>query len=287
MRKATAIFQAASDLFIFSSVYIAIGAVLMTMQANHLFQLQPHSRDYLYFVFFSTMCSYNLHWYLTPEYETESIRVHWTHRNKDLHLLFFAAGLMGSVLFFLALLPYLGWIALGGVMTFLYTAPKIEKGPFPHLKKIAVAKTIYLAFVWMYVTTIMPFIISGKSWQTGFTLFAIARFFFIYAICIIFDYRDRNEDKKHGIRSLITYFNERGINNLFAFSLIVSAVLIFLLKGHGLSFTNITLLLVPAAITAFIYPYAKKNFSDYLYYFVLDGLMMLPSLLTFISIKLF
>jgi len=31
-----------------------------------------------------------------------------------------------------------------------------------------------------------------------------------------------------------------------------------------------------------LYPYAKRNYSDYLYYFVLDGLMMFSGLLMLI-----
>jgi 1,4-dihydroxy-2-naphthoate octaprenyltransferase len=278
--KGNNFFRSTLDSFIFSSVYIAIGATLMAMQTDQLFHLPRTEKYYLYFIFFSTMCSYNLHWYLTPEYSTESVRVQWTHQNKDLHLLFFAAGLMGSFFFFLTLLPFIEWLALGAVLTFLYTAPKIERKPFVHLKKIAIGKTIYLAFVWMYATTILPFIISGEKWTTGFTLFAVARFFFIYAICIIFDYRDREEDKQHKIRSLITYLNEKGINRLFAFSLLVYVASTIATTQYGVSWLHITMLLIPGIITALIYPYAKKNFSDYLYYLFLDGLMFLPSILT-------
>jgi hypothetical protein len=38
-------------------------------------------------------------------------------------------------------------------------------------------------------------------------------------------------------------------------------------------------LLVPGVIVLLLYNYAKRNFSDYLYYFILDGLMMLSALL--------
>jgi hypothetical protein len=45
------------------------------------------------------------------------------------------------------------------------------------------------------------------------------------------------------------------------------------------SFT-ITLLLAPGGIVLGLYNYARKHFNDYLYYFVLDGLMMFSSILT-------
>jgi hypothetical protein len=79
---------------------------------------------------------------------------------------------------------------------------------------------------------------------------------------------------------MITFFNDRGINNLFALSLLGFALSTAALYFYELSTLTIVLLLIPGVITAVLYPVAKKNFSDYLYYFVLGGLMMFSSLLT-------
>ena len=60
-------------------------------------------------------------------------------------------------------------------------------------------------------------------------------------------------------------------------------VLVFaglLLTGYSL--LTVAVLLIPGLLLVFLYPYAKRNFSDYLYYFVLDGLMMLSGLLMLI-----
>lgn len=150
---------------------------------------------------------------------------------------------------------------------------------FVGLRRIAVGKTIFLAFVWMYVTSLLPFLISGRAWQPAFTWFACSRFLLIYAICILFDYRDREDDKADGIRSMITWFNDRGINILFSISLALFAVCTTMLYTAGFAVVTIAVLLVPGIITGTLYNYAKRNFSDYLYYFVLDGLMMLSAIL--------
>jgi len=78
---------------------------------------------------------------------------------------------------------------------------------------------------------------------------------------------------------MITNFNEHGINILFAISVIIFFVLCILLKQEGIHWFNIIILLIPALLLISLYKYAKRNFSDYLYYFVLDGLMMLSGLL--------
>ncbi len=188
-------------------------------------------------------------------------------------------GLIGSAVCFFMLRQHWFWIAFGAFVTFLYSAPKIPQKIFIGLRRIAVGKTVFLAFVWMYVTTILPFLIAGTTWQAGFTWLACSRFFLIYAICILFDYRDREDDKAAGIRSMITWFNERWINNLFAGSIILFIAFTSALYANGVALPVIFLLLLPGGIVAALYHYAKKNFSDYLYYFALDGLMMLSGLL--------
>jgi len=267
------------NFFIFSSLYIALCAVVMVYQLQLLFPQVMISGVLYVFIFFSTVCSYNFHWYLTQHSVTGSERLKWALKYKWLHLILYFTGLIGAVVCFILLRQHWFWIAFGAFVTFLYSAPKIPQKIFTGLRRIAVGKTIFLAFVWMYVTTVLPLLISGKPWQAGFTWLACSRFFLIYAICILFDYRDREDDKADGIRSMITWFDERGINYLFAFSIVLFTIFTGALYFSGFALPVIFLLLIPGMIVAALYKHAKKNFSDYLYYFVLDGLMMLSGLL--------
>jgi 4-hydroxybenzoate polyprenyltransferase len=273
------VFKKAFDFFIFSSLYIALCAVLMTYQTFHLLGNFPININLIFFIFFSTICSYNFHWYLTPYSVASSQRVLWTQKNKTLHIILYFIGLAGSVFYFY--LEKQHWIAIcfGAVFTFLYSAPKLPQTFFKDLKKIAVGKTLFLAFVWTYVTTVLPLIVANVVWKNDFTLFILSRFFLIYAICILFDYRDREDDKRDKIISMITFLNEKGIDILFAVSIIFFATTTIWLYWYSYSWFSIAILLTPGIIVALLYNYAKKNFSDYLYYFTLDGLMMLSALL--------
>jgi 4-hydroxybenzoate polyprenyltransferase len=266
------------NFFVFSSLFIALCAVLMAYQSIHLFLQDKVNTDLLFFIFFATICSYNFHWYLTVDSGSGSERLRWTLKYKWLHMILYLVGIAGSLYFFFRLRQHWAWIGLGAFVTFLYSAPKIPQKMFSQLKKIAIGKTIFLAMVWMYVTTILPFAVSGKPWQLSFTWFAFSRFFLIYAICILFDYRDREDDRKHGIRSMITYFNEKGVNAIFVLSILIFTATTLLLI-NTISMANIITILAPGVITALLYNYAKRHFSDYLYYFILDGLMMLSALL--------
>jgi 4-hydroxybenzoate polyprenyltransferase len=268
------------DLFLFTSLFVAGCALVMIIQTNQLFHLQYDHIAYLVFVFFSTICSYNFHWYLSGDATSENARVRWTEHHKKLHLVLTSIGIVVSVWYFFEFIQHWMWLGGAALLTFLYSAPKLQFGPFSWLSKIAIGKTLFLAFVWTYVTTLLPIAIDNHHWNMGAALFCTSRFLFIYALCIIFDYRDREYDKLSGIRSMITYLNERGINNLFALSLAGFALSTVALYFYELSMLTIVLLLIPGVIAAVLYPVAKKNFSDYLYYFVLDGLVMLSSLFT-------
>jgi 4-hydroxybenzoate polyprenyltransferase len=234
------------------------------------------------FVFFSTICSYNFHWYLSKGSVKPSRRIEWTGHHKIMHFILYLVGAVGAIIYFFSLWQH--WLALcgGAFVTFLYSAPKLPQPIFKDLKRIAVGKTLFLAFVWMYVTTMLPVLIAGAPWTGPVVLLVLSRFFLIYAICILFDYRDREDDKADGIRSLVTLLNEKGIDLLFVAALVIFAGASIGLLAYGYSPLIIFLLLAPGIILAALYSRAKKSFSDYLYYFVLDGLMMFSGLLMLI-----
>ncbi|HVS96150.1 MAG TPA: UbiA family prenyltransferase [Puia sp.] len=271
-----------ADYFVFTSLYIAVCAVLMTWQTSQLLLGAPPSVRLLGFVFFATICSYNFHWYLTPRSSAPSRRVHWTHHHRALHFVLYLTGLVGAAVYFFYLLHWFFAICFAGVLTFLYSAPKVPHPLFKRLREIAVGKTLFLTFVWVYVTTVLPIIMADVRWNGSFVLFTAARFFLIYAICILFDYRDREDDKMQGIRSMITILNEKGIGRLFWFSLLLFFVCNILLSAWRFPAFYIFLLIVPGFILAALYRRAKRDFSDDLYYIVLDGLMAFSALLMLI-----
>jgi 4-hydroxybenzoate polyprenyltransferase len=269
------------DFFLFTSLYVSCCAVIMVYQTYALIINKPVDLYLAAFVFFSTVCSYNFHWAMTPHSLAPSDRLEWDEKHKSYHLLLSVAGMTGSVIFFFYFIDKWFYIIPSIVLTFLYSAPKIRMPVFQLLKKVAIGKTIFLAMIWAYVTSLLPVLVENTLSLQAILFFA-AQFFLIYAICILFDFRDREDDKADGIRSMITYFNERGINILFAISVLLFVVLILVLSQTGMPWLNIILILIPGLLLVSLYNYSKRNFSDYLYYFVLDGLMMFSGLLLWI-----
>lgn len=272
-------FRAFTNFLLFSSVYVSLCAILLIWQTNTLLNLHPVNFDYYKFAFFSTICSYNFHWYLTPAAYSGSPRLQWGVRHKNLQLVFAIIGGIGAAIYFLNLKAY--WLELSGAafLTFLYSAPKIPLPPFTWLRKIAIGKTIFLAAVWVYVTNILPIFLSGGHFTSQAVFYILHRFFIIYALCILFDHRDLESDKQEGIRSLITWLNKEELMRLYFLSLLLSTGFAFLVSIDIVTFY----LIIPVAITALLTKYTLHTKSDYYYYFVLDGLVMLSALLHYIS----
>ena len=270
-----------SRFFVYSNLFIACCTVVMVYQTYDLLLHSIPPLEFVFFTFFATICSYSFHWYLTP---TNNVlitgREKWLSHYKKVHLSLFFVGLAGVAVSVFFLLEHWPWLLLSAAITFFYSAPKIPHPWFRSLRKVALAKTVFLAFVWMYVTTLLPLEISGQSWQTDFTLFAASRFFLIYAICILFDYRDRDHDRQVGIRSLITWLSFKNITRLYITALLLFFVFTVLLLNYGYPLIVVLTLLVPGVLSALLYRYASRNFPDMLYYFVLDGLMALSSVIT-------
>ena len=270
------IFKKVFDFFVFTSLFIAICAVLMVYQTVLLFDV-PLSSRLIGFVFFGTVCSYNFHWYLTPpNVGGPTEKVIWNVKNRHIHLGLSLIGLLGAAVFTFLLLKHWFWLGITAFVTFLYSAPKIPFPVFSHLRKIAVGKTIFLAFSWTHVTALLPLVLHHTALSDAEVWFVVNRFFFIYAICVLFDYRDRESDKRDRIRSLITILSEQGIDVIFWGSVFTFFVTLVLLAPY-LSYLMLVVLGMPGLLLCFLYYPSKKNTSDYLYYFVLDGLMMLSA----------
>lgn len=251
---------------------------MMIYQSYLLFDT-PVNWDFVLFAFSGTLCSYNFHWYLTPSLYGLTGKAAWSVQQKRAHAVLFLLGTVGAAYFGFRLLQHWEWLLATAFITFLYSAPKIPYKSFRWLKNIAIGKTIFLAYSWTHVTAFLPLELSDSTWDNARYLFVINRFFLIYPICILFDLRDKEEDKREGIRSMITEFDKRGVGVIFWGSLLV-----FFGTTIGLYFTGINIpvllaLLAPGLLLAMLYHYSQRTLSDYFYYFVLDGLMMLSGLL--------
>ena len=253
----------------------------MSYATVYLFHL-PVNNIFFAIIFLSTYSSYNLHWYFTNEVnaliEERSI---WNQKNKS--IVFFGFVLSSVLLLILLLInsSYIIYFIPAAIATFLYTAPKM---PIDFLKKLqgkAWAKTAYLSATWLYVTCILPFLICGFKINISTVKFIWINFFYLYIICLLFDYRDRKKEEVN----VILIDNKKYFKTIYW----GSTAFLFFLFFYNYQFNPFYLYagyICGVFILIVNYKKSTLNPTDKWYYFVLDGLMMLPGLVNLLIMQL-
>jgi len=273
-----------ANYFIFGNIFIAICAVTMAWYTFAVFT-SPVNITLIAFIFFASISSYSFHSFLPTMEKGYSEKVNWSLPRKKYFFVLLIIGAAGSLFFLFFLKQDLKLILSLILFTVLYSSPKIKFERFTFFKKFGTAKTLYLAAIWTLVTVSLP-LSSMDSFDTNQSiLFFANRFLLIYAICILFDLKDKEYDIKRGIKSVVTIFDEKKINGL-----LITCTILFFISSIAFYIFNksvilISSLIIPGIILLFLLKRSKTTKSDYWFSFVLDGLMMLSSVLYFIFIN--
>ena len=257
----------------------------MCLYTYYTFNTDPEI-NYLLFLFFATMTSYSFHWYLTPDVSGPSPRFDWVDKNKKILLFFFLISFSATLILIYLLKDHFFLITAAAILTFIYSAAKISKAPFIYLRKIIIGKTAYLAGIWTFVTTALPLIISHNEFNNLAMLFILNRFLLIYVICILFDYRDIEEDRKNDVKNLIGKFSEKNLRIFYFIFLGLFFITSLFIYIYGFSEIDLIILIIPGILLTFSFGHSINTRSDYWYYFYLDGLMMLSGVLYLLKITL-
>lgn len=268
---------------IYENLYIALCATLMTWQTQYLFGNVDY--NFLLFIFASTVCSYGFHALLNISELSTNNREKWNYKNRK-HLII--SILLSGIVVVVTSFHYINNIfpiLLAFFAAFLYSAPNLSFKPFIWLRKIAFGKTIYLALVWTTVTGILPIWINHKNINNQQLLLYIAnRFFLVYAICILFDNRDLQSDKRKGVRTIASFVGENSVKVIYYLSLIASILIAIGINLDGKHIEESLYLLISPTIGLFLYH--KSLQSQGLFYdFGLDGLMMMAAILQLIHLN--
>ncbi len=262
----------------FGNFFIAFCAVLLVNETGWHFYNHSFSVAFNVFVFCATLCSYSLHTYLANNEANTPASV-FVRNHRWLYLLLFCSSAV-YCLYFIYRKPEL-WtsITILAGLTFLYTAPKIDREPFKKLQLIAIGKTIYLALVWTLVTVWLPFRYGRALTGAAHAVYFAHKFFFLLTISIIFDYRYKTMDQAQGIRSLVTYMSNRNVERW-----LILTLLLFTIAGGSLAFFHFPFHSIMALLfpVLFIYPVfikSKQTRDEIFYLLCVDGLLIIPALL--------
>ena len=263
----------AIDFLVFSNLYIAFISFWTCKTTFKLFDLTVNE-DLIYFVGSSTLCSYSLHWALTFGENGDSDRLKWTAENR--HILYILALVSSLFVGYFAwqLIEFWAILLPLGLLTFIYTAPKIPFAPFTYLRGKVIAKTLYLAIVWTVVVAVLPILVSKALWTPAMLLFTLNRFIFLFLICALFDYRDKSSDATDGVQTVHAVLSGKRFDNTFYLCMAFELTSLGGLFYDGFSLIQLLPFLFTAFLLLLFFEKLKKTTSDYWFYIFLDGLMI-------------
>jgi hypothetical protein len=272
------IIRPAFQFAIFGNGFIALCATVMCHTTASLFSLRLPGA-FLPFIFLSTLASYSFHWYLTDTSGSGSERSRWNQQHKGVMRWIALIGSMLSLGLLVRLTHYVPYLLPIVVMTFLYTAPKINAYPFRYLRNVAILKTTYLALVWGYTTTVLPLIMEAPAWHPAMTGWVANRFLLIFSICLWFDYRDREEDRRSRWLTIVSRLTP---DQVFRFAYVVAgAFFLTLLFLYSQGFSPLTIVCISAPMLLLLGTIRSSSnwVSDYWYYVYLDGILIVAGIL--------
>ena len=157
-------------------------------------------------------------------------------------------------------------------LTLFYTAPKFPIKLFKHLHGKALAKTFYLSFVWVYTTCILPFKITATPINHESLFYIITQFVFFYIICLLFDYKDRHEEK---IPFLFIDTNKH-IIKIILLLMVVPIITLIVLPNTTLIHQLSIGFLLSYWFLLYTLPESLHSKHDYWFYGLLDSWMIAP-----------
>lgn len=269
--------------FIFShSVFIAICAGGMCVQTYLVTEL-PINWSVCFFVFFSTLASYNFYWLISKYAFKKNKSRHAFFVSTLSYLILFIFAGMASLYYALQLPQLFFWALLGAIFTLLYSLP-LWPFSFVHvLPKPGFLKTVLLAFTWAYVITVFPMAENLPENKTAFLLLFSARFFFMLMLCSIFDMRDAAIDKIHSLKSLATSVSPATLQRIM-----VVTFFLYILSGVAMRVNfstsqQLIAFMITGMLLWWVYRLSLQKQGYFFYYFGVDGLMLFSALATIVA----
>ena len=271
-----------TEFILFSSIFIAACAVALCIETNLLLHLPLNIISFYCFVFGATLAQYNLHYLVKTSAVKNSQRLAWSLKNKALHKVLFAIGI-GLILFSFLSFRLHHFIILGilGAIAFLYSLPVIPIGNKKRIKDYGFIKIITLALLWTLVTVWFP-VVNFSFEKNIFVFVFLKRFIFMFVLCLLFDVRDIEIDKKENIKTIPVILGKQKSYRLAYLTLaafIILSVIQFYLFG---SWGVLMAMLISGIITFFTIQATKKTNSDFIYLAGIDGMMLLQALLVYV-----
>lgn len=268
--------------FLSHSIFISLCAVALCFQTYLLLHIPPNNKI-LIFIFCATLSSYNFYWLVSKlSFNRYKNFNHFIKSNYTFLLLWLLAG-MGLLYLSINLMYLWPFIAMAIFLTLIYSLPLWPFRWVLIFRKAGFLKTTLLSFTWAYVTVIFPAIpVMESSPYSVLTLFA-ARFFFMLLLCTIFDKRDAETDKLRALHSLATDIKLKTLHKIMALVFVGYLISGFWVRNHFKDDIQLMAFFATGLVVGWAYIASLKKQGYFFYYFLIDGLMLVSALFTWLG----
>lgn len=252
----------------------------MAMQTNLILGIPYNVPGFYCFIFGATIVQYNLHYLTKTSAATNSSRLAWSLRNKNIHFYLLAIGTLFIIYSFFSFhLRHLFILLCLGAIAFLYSFPVIPFGKKNRLKEYGKLKIVTLSLLWTLVTVWFP--ANNFDYDPAMFWFVFAkRFVFMFVLCLLFDMRDVGIDRQNNIYTFPVKYGHKKSYFLAYFSLVFFVLLSFLQYLYQPQLFFFIPMIISAIATLAVIELTKKESSDYIYLAGIDGMMILQAMLT-------
>lgn len=264
------------------SVFIAVCAVALTFQTTLLLKFETDPFVYG-FIFFATLSSYNFYWTLSKISFTSKNNIPALLKKETSSYLLLSVSFIGLICCFLQSSVPLHFVVTAILLTVLYAIPLLPIASLKFTRKAGVLKTILLAFTWAYVTVIIPLQKDYVLLNSADLFIFSRRFLFMLMLCIIFDSRDKDQDKIRGLRSFATDLSPVLLRIFIYLVFLLLFISNFFSANYNITPSQSIALQVSTLALLIVYFYSNKKRGYLFYYFFVDGMMLFSALATYIA----
>jgi 4-hydroxybenzoate polyprenyltransferase len=270
------------NFLIYGNVLIAVCAYVQTAQTCYFLRIENTPLSILpIFAALSTFFLYNIHKPITFLLRKELMENQRFLKTKSfstpLSILTVLSGIFCCYLFFSIKTATQWSLILAAILSMSYVLP-IFGGK--RLRDLPFVKIFTIAFVWAFVTVILPVREYGKIIDSRILLMFLEKALFIFAITIPFDIRDMDWDAKMNVKTIPLSMGIQKAKYLGVLCLMSCMLIVCILHKQG-NYAQIStfVLLFTYLISIFVVIYTKKDRSDYYFYGLTDGMLLLQGLL--------
>ncbi len=254
-----------------SNIFIALCAASLTAWSQKLF-LHKLSLSFICITFSATFLLYNVQRMYLCFFQRKPYSLKdWEYKNKYVVILLMIFSLVG-------LYPMLEILQQNRIIYFIsFCLGMFYFLPFSNLRAIPVIKSFTVGLVWVLVCIAAP--LEELGWNTDKIFFCITQLFFISALCVLFNIRDTEEDRKTKTYSVSVLF---GIKKARIFNYAILLFYLALSPYVQLSMKFFVVCLVTFTISCLFTQKASLKNHPFYYTFGVDGIILLQSLLGFL-----